>query len=140
ATKCKMKVSEIRAVLNKLHNIRLASYTRTKDKDTGWYSYIWKVHLSEIPSIIEKHMQEEIENLERQLETSTTVFSFYCPRCSKENKIEFDTAADLRFKCPSCRRQLKEVKSNRQTLIEMIHSLRKKHADFRKSLEPKQKN
>lgn len=139
ATKCKLKVSEIRSVLNKLHNIRLATYVRTKDKDTGWYSYIWKVHLSEIPQIIEKSMQGEREALEQQLETSTTVFSFYCPKCSKENKIEFDTATDLRFRCPSCRKQLKEVKTNRQTLMEMIHSIKRKHNEFKKSLVPKPK-
>ena len=139
ATKCKLKVSEIRSVLNKLHNVRLATYVRTKDKDTGWYSYIWKVHLSEIPQIIEKSMRGEMEMLEQQLETSTTVFSFYCPKCSRENKIEFDTATDLRFRCPSCRKQLKEVKTNRQTLMEMIHAIKRKNNEFRKSLEPKPK-
>ena len=139
AEKCKLKVSEIRMVLNKMHSMRLAEYTRIKDKDTGWYSYIWKVHLSEIPQMIEKSMLGEMETLEQQLETSTTVFSFYCPKCSKENKIEFDTATDLRFRCPSCRKQLKEVKTNRQTLMEMIHSIKRKNHEFRKSLEPKPK-
>ena len=138
ATKCKMKVSEIRSVLNKLHNARLATYVRSKDKDTGWYSYMWRVQLASLYSLIEKSMHSEIKNMEQHLETSTTVFSFYCPKCSKENRIDFDMATDLRFRCPSCRKQLKEVKTNRQTLMEMIHSLRRKHTEFKKSLEPKQ--
>jgi len=137
ATKCKLKVSEIRAVLNKLHNYRLATYTRIKDKDTGWYSYIWKVDLSNLHILIDKNIQNELGDLEQQLETSTTVFSFYCPKCSKENKIDFGTATDLNFRCPSCRKQLKEGKSNQQTLMEMIHSMKKKHNEFRKSIEPK---
>ena len=136
--KCKLKVSEIRSVLNKLHNVRLATYTRSKDKDTGWYSYIWKVQLSDLCDMIEKQMNDEITSLKQQLETSTTVFSFYCPKCSKENKIDFDMATDLRFRCPSCRKQLKEVKINRQTIMEMIESIRRKNTDFKKSLEPKQ--
>lgn len=140
ATKCKLKVSEIRSVLNKLHNVRLASYTRTKDKDTGWYSYIWKVHLSEIPTLIDNSLYGEIAMLEQQLETSTTVFSFYCPKCSKENKIDFDIATDLRFRCPSCKKQLKEIKTNKQTLMEMIDSIRKEQAEFKKSLELKLKS
>jgi len=137
ATKCKLKVSEIRSVLNKLHNVRLATYTRSKDKDTGWYSYVWKVHLSDLTNVIDQNMQNEISSLQQQVETTTTVFSFYCPKCSKENKIDFDIATDLRFRCPSCKKQLKETKTNRQTLMEMIDSIRRRHSDFKKSLEPK---
>jgi transcription initiation factor TFIIE subunit alpha len=138
ATKCKMKVSEIRSVLNKLHNARLATYVRSKDKDTGWYSYVWRVQLNGLYNTIEQSMKEEVKMLERQLETSTTVFSFYCPKCSRENKIDFDMASDLKFRCPSCRKQLKEVKANQQTLMEMIHSLRRKNSDFRKTIKEMQ--
>jgi len=132
--KCKLKVSEIRSVLNKLQNIGLAAYTRSKDKDTGWYSYIWKVQLSSLSRIIERQMHDEVNSLKQQLETSTTVFSFYCPKCSKENKIDFDMATDLRFKCPSCRKQLREVKHNKQTIMEMIESIKRKNVEFKKSL------
>ena len=43
ARKTGIKASDVRVVLNRLHNHGLFSYTRVRDKDSGWYSYIWKM-------------------------------------------------------------------------------------------------
>lgn len=134
AAKCKLKVSEIRSLLNKLHNLRLADYTRIKDKDTGWYSYIWRVNLMNIYSVLEKAMRDEMAGLQARLEESTTVFSFYCPKCSKENKIDFDTATQIGFTCPNCRKRLKADKGDAQTILEQIEELRSKYADFKSNM------
>lgn len=131
AAKCKLKVSEIRAVLNKLHNLRLAGYIRTKDKDTGWYSYVWRVNLSGISEVLDHSMQNEMDVLERKLNEATTIFSFYCPKCSKENKIDFDVASRLSFHCPHCKKRLKEVKEDQQTIIEKLEELQKRYSSFK---------
>jgi len=140
ATKCKLKVSEIRSLLNKLHNLRLADYTRTKDKDTGWYSYIWKVNLDGIYAVLEGAMHDEMKSLETKLDESTTIFSFYCPKCSKENKIDFNTATQIEFKCPNCRRQLKADKGQTQTITDKLEDLREKFFDFKSSVAEIKKN
>ncbi len=54
AGSCKIKVSEVRAVLNKLHSYGLTSYERTRDKESGWYSYIWRLSLGDINKILER--------------------------------------------------------------------------------------
>lgn len=135
AAKAKLKVSEIRAVLNKLHNWRLARYTRIRDKETGWYSYIWHIDLSNTFGVYEKMLQDGINEQERALEESTTVFSFYCPKCSRENRIDMETATNLSFKCPHCKKQLKEFKGSSQTIIEKLDELKKKYSSFKNSLE-----
>jgi len=109
-------------------------YTRTKDKDTGWYSYVWKVNLSEIYRLLENTFEYEIKQLEGQLDESTTIFSFYCPKCSKENVIDFEMAANLGFKCPHCQRGLKAVKKDNKTIIEKLEELKRKYADFKKEI------
>ncbi|MDE1798356.1 MAG: hypothetical protein KGH63_03040, partial [Candidatus Micrarchaeota archaeon] len=38
AKKTKIRSSDVRVVLNKLHSYGLASYTRSRDKNSGWYS------------------------------------------------------------------------------------------------------
>ena len=43
ARKTGIKASDVRVVLNRLHNHGLFSYTRVRDRDSGWYSYIWKM-------------------------------------------------------------------------------------------------
>lgn len=134
ATKCKLKVSEIRSLLNKLHNLRLAGYTRIKDKDTGWYSYIWRINLKGVYEVLDNAMQTELKVLETRLDESTTIFSFYCPKCSKENKIDFNTATQIEFKCPNCRRQLKADKGQGQAITGQIEDLRDKYCDFKTSV------
>lgn len=131
AAKCKLKVSEIRSLLNKLHNLRLAGYTRIKDKDTGWYSYIWRINLMSIYGVLDKAMQDEMMGLQARLDESTTVFSFYCPKCSKENKIDFDTATQIGFTCPNCRKRLKADKGDTQMMMEKLEELGQRYADFK---------
>ena len=43
AKKTGIKASDVRVVLNRLHNYGFFSYTRVRDRDSGWYSYIWKM-------------------------------------------------------------------------------------------------
>ena len=43
ARKTGVKTSEVRVVLNRLHSCGLFTYTRVRDRDSGWYSYIWKM-------------------------------------------------------------------------------------------------
>jgi TFIIE alpha subunit len=43
ARKTGIKASDVRVVLNRLHSIGLFSYTRVRDRDSGWYSYIWRM-------------------------------------------------------------------------------------------------
>lgn len=43
ARKTGIKASDVRVVLNRLHSCGLFSYTRVRDRDSGWYSYIWKM-------------------------------------------------------------------------------------------------
>ncbi len=93
--KLKVKVSEIRSTLNKLHNRGLVTYSRSKDAETGWYSYIWKFQENKMNALL-----EEVINITDD-ETEQTEH-YFCSQCSSEEKIPFDEAMDLKFKCPIC--------------------------------------
>jgi transcription initiation factor TFIIE subunit alpha len=128
AVKCKLKVSEIRMVLNKMHSMRLAEYTRIKDKDTGWYSYIWKVNLGGIYEVLNNSMQGEINQLNNQLEENTTVLSYICSKCSKSNVIDFEIASKLAFRCPNCKRRLYEKRNSNDEIFTKLGELKTKHS------------
>ncbi|VVB73607.1 Transcription factor E [uncultured archaeon] len=130
AVKCKLKVSEIRMVLNKMHSMRLAEYTRIKDKDTGWYSYIWRVNLGGIYEVLNQSMQGEINQLNNQLEENTTVLSYICSKCSKSNVIDFEIASKLAFRCPNCKRRLYEKKNSNDEIVSRLGELKTKHTAF----------
>jgi len=135
AARCKLKVAEVRAVLNKLYNYRMAEYKRIKDRDTGWFSYLWKIDVSNILVIIKEQTAQRISELDTNLEKISTEFVYYCPQCSKTNLINFDLAADMMFRCPNCEnkllekegeskedyeKELKELKSKHLSLLEDI--------------------
>lgn len=128
AVKCKLKVSEIRALLNKMHSIRLAEYTRIKDKDTGWYSYIWRINLRGIYDVLDLSMQNEMNQLNNRLEENTTVLSYICSKCSKTNVIDFELASKLAFRCPNCKRRLYEKKNNNEESETRLRELTAKHS------------
>ena len=128
AEKCKLKVSEIRMVLNKMHSMRLAEYTRIKDKDTGWYSYIWKINLGGIYEVLNQSMQGEINQLNNQLEENTTVLSYICSKCSKSNVIDFEIASKLAFRCPNCKRRLYEKRNSNDEIVTKLGELKTRHS------------
>ena len=43
AEKLKLKVSDVRSVLNKLNALGITFYNRTKNEDTGWFYYNWSI-------------------------------------------------------------------------------------------------
>jgi len=43
ARKTGVRTSDVRVVLNRLHSCGLFTYTRVRDRESGWYSYIWKM-------------------------------------------------------------------------------------------------
>lgn len=53
AKKTGIKASDVRVVLNRLHNHGLFSYTRVRDRDSGWYSYIWKMSEPRLNDFVE---------------------------------------------------------------------------------------
>jgi hypothetical protein len=61
AKKIGVKTSDVRIVLNRLHTCGLFSYTRIRDKDSGWYSYIWKMSEEKLREFVagEKSVNDE---------------------------------------------------------------------------------
>lgn len=128
AARCKTKVAEVRATLNKLYNYRMAQYKRIKDRDTGWFSYLWKIDVSNILDIINEQTSSRIEELSNNIERMNTEFIYYCPQCSKTNVIHFDLAAEMSFRCPNCGNKLVEKERTEVAKYESeLKELKDKH-------------
>ncbi|MCX8194554.1 MAG: hypothetical protein N3G22_00375 [Candidatus Micrarchaeota archaeon] len=66
AKKTGIRASDVRVVLNRLHGCGLFSYTRVRDRDSGWYSYIWKLNEEKLRQVVEGENTIMVEKVEEE--------------------------------------------------------------------------
>jgi transcription initiation factor TFIIE subunit alpha len=118
-----IKVNEIRKKLYALADQGLVSYRKSRDKDTGWYIYYWKVNTEQINEILLNRKREILEKLKARLEYESNNEFYMCPE--DKSKYTFDEAFENEFKCPKCGSQLIYYDSSkvRQVLEKKINEL-----------------
>ena len=100
AQKLKLKVTEVRTILNRLHYRGIAGYQKTKNKKTGWYAYTWAIKSKRIAELIIEQQEEKIQKAERKIELESNYVFFNCKNAC--DSIPFEIAAEYHFKCPTC--------------------------------------
>jgi len=107
--KLELKISDVRATLNKLHSVGLVDYVRKKDSETGWYSYLWSLNKEKMNKWIEEEVYAsgiKINNGEEM---------YFCPSCGSDSLIHFNEATECEFRCPLCNKSLEfldEIKAS----------------------------
>ncbi|MFH1785576.1 MAG: hypothetical protein ABH842_04045 [Candidatus Micrarchaeota archaeon] len=101
AKKLKIRISDVRATLNKLHNEGLVNYIREKDSETGWYSYSWSLNHDKIEkwATIQTSRIGLNENSDH----------YFCPSCGASSITNFESAAGIDFRCDRCNRLLEFI-------------------------------
>lgn len=107
AKKLKLKISDVRATLNRLHNLGIVQYNRYKDAETGWFSYFWSLNLEKTKSWVEEQILKEAA----PGDISSSEY-YFCPKCGTESMYEFAAASDYSFRCPLCNKALEFVDEN----------------------------
>ncbi len=105
ANSVKLKLNLVRKILYKLYDYKIASYRRTRDKQTGWYVYYWKVHPERAPRVIANKRREELKKLEDQLEHERDNVFFVCTGSDK-TRYTFEDATEIAFVCEKCKSSL----------------------------------
>lgn len=110
--KLNIRISDVRYVLNRLHNAGLVEYRREKDGKTGWYHYKWIVHRKKIIKWVDNAYNQKINP---SFDPEKEYYS--CNNCGSETIFEFSHAYEFGFKCPICGDGLEyvEKKENRET-------------------------
>jgi Transcription initiation factor IIE, alpha subunit len=106
AQKSGIRASEVRVVLNKLHSFGLATYVRNRDRNSGWYSYVWKLnneHVPEVLALIKKESAEETVVVEVPDDGKE---HYGCKVCGPTKQFDFDQASGLMFRCDQCGQNL----------------------------------
>ena len=58
AKKTEIKLNIVRKILYKLYDMGLASYKRSKDPETQWFTYAWKFEKEEVINHIKKDSEQ----------------------------------------------------------------------------------
>jgi transcription initiation factor TFIIE subunit alpha len=94
------KVTEIRAILNKLHFRGITTYQKTRNQKTGWYNYTWELNKARIAELIIDKQNDYLSKLNEKKSLEEEYHFFDCKDCPE--RLPFEIAAEYRFICPSC--------------------------------------
>ncbi|MEM1659305.1 MAG: transcription factor E [Candidatus Jordarchaeales archaeon] len=106
ASKLDMQLNVVRKILYRLYEERLASYRRTRDTNTGWFIYYWKVRRDKIIEAVIRRKREVYSKLSERLKFEKENMLFHCGNQNCQ-RLTFDEAMETEFKCPSCGEELK---------------------------------
>ena len=100
-----VKLNTVRKILYRLYDHSLVALQRTRDKDTGWFIFHWKLQPDQIDGFLTNQKKHILEKLETRLnyEKNRAFYSCYTPSC---RCLPFEEAIDHVFRCPKCSKPL----------------------------------
>ncbi len=118
--KLKIKISDVRAALNKLHSLGIVEYSRQKNSETGWFHYFWYLNVDKMNNWVNARIEKESHaNDFKEGE------HYFCPRCGGVSIYEFASATDLGFRCPTCTTSLEFLSEEKSKELFPVRPFRK---------------
>ena len=128
ANKTKIKLNIVRKILYKLYDLGLASYKRSKDPETQWFTYTWKFEKEEVINRIIKDSEDYLKMLNDELEREENNMFFLCPQ--GHVRFDFDDASDYEFLCPVCGEEL-EFQDNAANIKQIKEDIKMVESNFK---------
>jgi len=126
ANKTGVRLNSVRKILYKLYDHSLVNLRRTRDPNTGWFIFHWRLQPDQVEGFILSQKRRVLEKLNARLEYEKGNDFYYCytPGC---RRIPFADAVELVFKCPACGKPLMHCDNDKivQVLTEKVEQLRK---------------
>ena len=122
-----IKLNIVRKILYRLYDMGIASYKRSKDPETQWFTYSWKFEKDEIINRINKDSEKYLEMLNEELEREENSMFFICPQ--GHVRLDFDEASDYEFLCPACGEEL-EFQDNAETIEQIKEDIKMVESNF----------
>ena len=128
ANKTGIKLNIVRKILYKLYDMGLASYKRSKDPETQWFTYTWKFEKEEVINHIIRDSEEYLKILNDELEREENNMFFICPQ--GHVRLDFDDASDYEFMCPVCGEEL-QFHDNAATIEQIKEDIKMVESNFK---------
>lgn len=126
-SKTGIKLNNVRKILYKLYEHSIVRLRRTRNKDTGWFTFYWRIQPDQIDGFIISQKKRILEKLEIRLEYEKNHTFYYCntPGCKR---LPFEEATEHLFRCPKCNKPLVHYDNGK-----IIEALQKKLRELRVS-------
>ena len=122
-----IKLNIVRKILYRLYDMGIASYKRSKDPETQWFTYSWKFEKDEIINRIIKDSEKYLDMLNEELEHESNNMFFVCPH--GHVRLDFDESSDYEFLCPACGEEL-EFQDNSETIEQIKEDIKMVESNF----------
>ncbi len=135
AEKTSIKLNFVRKYLYKLYDFGMASYTRSKDPETQWYTYTWKFDENEVIKKIINSNKIQLKMLKEELLKEESSMFFICPQ--GHYRLNFEDSSELEFICPECGEEM-EFDDNSEKIKQLkedIETVEKNYKSFSKKIK-----
>lgn len=128
ASKTGIRLNSVRKILYNLYDHSIVALRRSRDKETGWFIFHWRLQPDQVEGFILNHKRRILEKLETRLQYEKNHDFYYChtPGC---RRIPFEEAMELMFRCPTCNKPLMHFDND-----QIVKALAKKVEQLRKEL------
>ncbi|UCH01868.1 MAG: transcription factor [Candidatus Bathyarchaeota archaeon] len=101
-----IKLNEVRKILFKLYNYSIVQCDRHRDEQTGWFIFRWRLQPDQLIGFVKNQKKRIRKIIETRLNYEKNHDFYYCnnPNC---DRITFEEAMELIFRCPNCGQPLK---------------------------------
>jgi len=105
-----VEINDVRRVLFAMYELGLAAYRRTRDDETGWMEYYWKINYEKEREVLKRELEKTKEKLEAKLELEDGSVYYICTNgCIK---VRYEEAMEYGFSCPRCSGMLEFLDSS----------------------------
>jgi transcription initiation factor TFIIE subunit alpha len=115
-----IRLNIVRRVLYKLYDAGIASYKRSKDPETQWYTYNWTFEMEKVLEIKDEKYEKFSKDINEELEYEEGNMFFVCK--SNDHRYDFEEASENNFTCGECGEPL-EYKDNSAKIDELKEKL-----------------
>lgn len=116
-----MDVKVVRKVLYRLYDNSLVKFRRYKDKETGWYIYMWRLEDNKLKHLVEKVRRQKIKKIRGQIDQEKNHQFFMCE--SGCTRVPFEKAMHSGFVCPHCGSRM-DFKDNHHIIKQLENQLK----------------
>jgi transcription initiation factor TFIIE subunit alpha len=128
ANKTGIRLNFVRKILYKLYDHSLVALRRSRDENTGWFIFHWKLQPDQLEGFILNQKKRVLEKLQTRLDYEKNHEFYFCgtPKCER---VTFEDAVELVFKCPTCGKPMMHFDNG-----SLVEALEQKVAQLRKEL------
>jgi len=123
-----IRLNSVRKILYKLYDHSLVALRRSRDENTGWFVFHWRLQPDQLEGFILNQKRRVMDKLQARLEHEKNHDFYYCstPGCPR---VPFEEAVEIVFRCPTCNKPMMHFDNGR-----LIEALNKKIGELRKEL------